>query len=190
LFCPRASAEELMEMEGEDKHVDGQCRRLAQLSSSTMMTDCFRSHNNSCGVPSSVAMMNKSLLDGQKNTVCQSTDLPDARDVGQIFSGANNMVINSTQMTTIMGGTQIPNTKKKLAQDSEDSSYDSDCEVSDGTHYDVSRTVSDTLAQEFSEYVTLNSSSSGNSATNFESTVQDQVFIFFRCNRLSAFLIL
>lgn len=50
---------------------------------------------------------------------------------------------------------------KKPIQDSEDSSYDSDCEVSDGTtHYDVSRTVSDTLGQEFAEYVTLHSSES------------------------------
>ena len=44
---------------------------------------------------------------------------------------------------------------KKHNMESEDSSYDSDCEVSDGTtHYDVSRTVSDTLGQEFDEYVT------------------------------------
>jgi hypothetical protein len=43
---------------------------------------------------------------------------------------------------------------KKHNLESEDSSYDSDCEVSDGTHYDVSRTVSDTLGQEFDEYVT------------------------------------
>lgn len=46
---------------------------------------------------------------------------------------------------------------KQPLQDSEDSSYDSDCEVSDATtsHNDVSRTVSDTLGQEFEEYVTL-----------------------------------
>jgi len=51
------------------------------------------------------------------------------------------------------------NNNKKPVQDSEDSSYDSDCEVSDGTsHYDVSRTVSDTLGQEFAEYVTLSKS--------------------------------
>lgn len=48
---------------------------------------------------------------------------------------------------------------KQPLQDSEDSSYDSDCEVSDATtsHNDVSRTVSDTLEQEFKEYVTLSS---------------------------------
>ncbi|CAL8108892.1 unnamed protein product [Orchesella dallaii] len=46
---------------------------------------------------------------------------------------------------------------KQPLQDSEDSSYDSDCEVSDATtsHNDVSRTVSDTLGQEFEEYVTI-----------------------------------
>ncbi|ODM94127.1 putative ribonuclease ZC3H12C [Orchesella cincta] len=48
---------------------------------------------------------------------------------------------------------------KQPLQDSEDSSYDSDCEVSDATtsHNDVSRTVSDTLGQEFEEYVTISS---------------------------------
>jgi hypothetical protein len=53
-------------------------------------------------------------------------------------------------------GTTATSSSKKPVQDSEDSSYDSDCEVSDGTtHYDVSRTVSDTLGQEFAEYVTI-----------------------------------
>jgi len=52
---------------------------------------------------------------------------------------------------------------KKTSMESEDSSYDSDCEVSDGTHYDVSRTVSDTLGQEFEEYVTTSTSVNGSS---------------------------
>ena len=44
---------------------------------------------------------------------------------------------------------------KKLTLESEDSSYDSDYETTDGTsHNDVSRTVSDTLGQEFDEYIT------------------------------------
>lgn len=44
---------------------------------------------------------------------------------------------------------------KKLTLESEDSSYDSDYDTTDGTsHNDVSRTVSDTLGQEFEEYVT------------------------------------
>jgi len=44
---------------------------------------------------------------------------------------------------------------KKLTFESEDSSYDSDYETTDGaSHNDVSRTVSDTLGQEFDEYIT------------------------------------
>ncbi|XP_058061291.1 probable ribonuclease ZC3H12C [Anopheles bellator] len=41
--------------------------------------------------------------------------------------------------------------------EAEDSSYDSDCEAEDLSHEQVSRTTSDTLGQEFAEYVSLGS---------------------------------
>lgn len=43
--------------------------------------------------------------------------------------------------------------------EAEDSSYDSDCETDDTNHEQVSRTASDTLGQEFAEYVSCASSS-------------------------------
>lgn len=50
---------------------------------------------------------------------------------------------------------------RKLKLESEDSSYDSDCETPLPDHEDVSRTVSDTLGAEFDEYVSTGGGETG-----------------------------
>ncbi|CAB4068706.1 ZC3H12 [Lepeophtheirus salmonis] len=78
----------------------------------------------------------------------------------------NNLVppapLSHTGIYRTLSDTSAEFLDKRKKLESEDSSYDSDYELSgmSKSHDDVSRTFSDTLASEFSEYVSLASSSS------------------------------
>lgn len=95
---------------------------------------------------------------------------PESGFIGKL-TASTSFSGSSTRSMPIHHGSKQP------LQDSEDSSYDSDCEISDATtsHNDVSRTVSDTLGQEFEEYVTISARGQqtggivgGNSAEAFQ----------------------